>query len=109
MAKIVINKEISKEAVLAVFQKFFAGRYEVYASGLIGIDFAVKKSGWTGCGVRVKPKGGQTTIVYNAFAPSALVRVLAMGLIPILILWLTSWKAMTAEVKGFLESAPELR
>ena len=68
--------------------------FTVYKSALIGLDVVLKKSGWTGVGLKIKQNNGMTELAYNAFAPSAMVRVMAMGLIPILIVNSTSWKPL---------------
>jgi hypothetical protein len=78
----------------------------VYKSALIGIDCVLKKSGWTGIGIKIKQNNGMTELVYNAFAPSAMVRVLAMGLIPILIVNSTSWKPMLRSFEAYVQNAP---
>jgi hypothetical protein len=45
-------------------------------------------------------------LVYNAFAPSAMVRVLAMGLIPILIVNSTSWQPMLRMFEQYVQRSP---
>lgn len=101
--------EMSKADLLEVFQQGLGSRYEVYETALIGADLVVKKSAWSGVSVKLVQKPDRTIIRYGAMAPSAAVRVLFMGLIPILILWLTSWKAMTKEIEAFVKSEPRLQ
>lgn len=79
-----------------------AKSYEVYKTALIGADLVLKRSGWTGIAIKIKHSAQDTTILFNPFAPSALVRVLAMGLLPILILYFTSWKEILGEFTGFV-------
>ncbi len=79
--------------------------FEVYKTALIGLDVVLKKSGWTGVGMKIKQDQGSTVIVYNAFAPSAMVRVMAMGLIPILIVNSTSWKPLLRTFEQYVQSS----
>ena len=102
------NPELLKEKVMEMFQNHFSGKYEVYKSNLIGADFVVKKSGWTGVSVRLVQKKDKTMLVYAAFAPSAAVRILLMGLIPMLVCYATVWKDIQKEVKEFIESNSDL-
>ena len=80
--------------------------FQVYRSALIGLDVVLKKSGWTGVGIKIKQNNGNTELAYNAFAPSAMVRVLAMGLIPILIVNSTSWKPLLRSFELYVQSSP---
>ncbi|MBN2532421.1 MAG: hypothetical protein JXB88_05990 [Spirochaetales bacterium] len=99
--------ELSKERLFEIFQNHFSGKYEVYESRLLGTDFVVKKSAWTGVSVRLIQKKDKTMIYYSAFAPSAAVRIFFMGLIPMLICYATVWKEIQNEIKEFIESAQE--
>lgn len=80
--------------------------FTVYRSALIGLDVVLKKSGWTGIGIKIKQNNGMTELAYNAFAPSAMVRVMAMGLIPILIVNSTSWKPLLRSFEQYVQSSP---
>lgn len=80
--------------------------FEVYKSSLIGLDVALKRSGWTGLAFKIKQVNGNTEILYNAFAPSAFVRFMFMGAIPILIVNSTSWKPLLREFEGWLRTSP---
>jgi len=80
--------------------------FTVYKSALIGLDVVLKKSGWTGVGIKIKQNNGMTELAYNAFAPSAMVRVMAMGLIPILIVNATSWKPLLRSFEHYVQSSP---
>ena len=79
--------------------------FEVYRSALFGVDVVLKKSGWTGVGIKIKQNNGTTELVYNAFAPSAFVRVVAMGLIPILIVNSTSWKPLLRSFEQYVQGS----
>ena len=80
--------------------------FEVYSTALIGADVILKKSGWTGVAIKIKQGPTGTEILYNAFSPSVFVRLLAMGLIPILIVNATSWKPLLKEFRVYVESSP---
>ncbi len=111
MPKEVIPKkpELTPEKAYEIFSSKFGSKYEVYMSKLPRLDFAMKKSAWSGIAVKIVQKEDKTIIRYGAFAPSAFVRMLQLGLIPLLVLWFTSWKDMQNEVKEFIESDPAFR
>lgn len=103
------DPEMTPEQVMQAFQDQFQGKYEIYPTKLIGTDFVVKKSSWTGVAVRLLQKGDRTLLRFNAFAPSTLHRAFFAGLIPYLVLHLTSWKGITSEVKAFIEGSQTLQ
>ena len=80
--------------------------FEVYKSALVGVDVVLKKSGWTGVALKIKQNNGNTELAYNAFAPSAFVRVMAMGLIPILIVNANSWKPLLRKFEQYVKTSP---
>jgi hypothetical protein len=80
--------------------------FEVYKSALVGVDVVLKKSGWTGVALKIKQNNGNTELAYNAFAPSAFVRVMAMGLIPILIVNANSWKPLLRRFEQYVQGSP---
>jgi hypothetical protein len=79
---------------------------EVYKTALIGADLVLKRSGWTGIAIKIKQGAMQTEIVFNAFSPSVLVRLFAMGLIPVLILAGGAWKRIVADFKTYVHASP---
>jgi len=83
--------------------------FEVYKTALIGADLVLKKSGWTGIAIKILHSSQATTIRFNPFAPSVLVRLMAMGLIPLLIAYFNAWKPLLVEFRGYLEQSPFLR
>lgn len=80
--------------------------FKVYKSSLPGLDVALKKSGWTGVAVKIKHEPAGTVLVYNAFSPSAFVRMLALGLIPLLILNANSWKPLLRAFEQYVQNSP---
>ncbi len=80
--------------------------FKVYKSSLPGLDVALKKSGWTGIAIKIKQENGGTVLLYNAFSPSALVRMMALGLIPLLILNANSWKPLLRQFEQYAQGSP---
>ena len=80
--------------------------FSVYKSALVGVDVVLKKSGWTGIALKIKPNAGNVDVVYNAFMPSAFVRIMAMGLIPILIVNANSWKPLLRRFEDYVKNSP---
>jgi hypothetical protein len=111
MPTVVISKkpELTPEKAFEIFKVKFGSKYNMYISKLPRIDFVLKKSAWSGIAVKIVQKPDKTIIRFGAFSPSAFVRLLQMGLIPLLILWFTSWKAMQNEVKEFISGEPQLK
>ena len=111
MAQFKIDKpvDISVDAAIEALNGEFGGRYEIYPTKLLGADLIIKKTGWTGVSVRFMKKKDKTLVRYAAMSPSAGVRMLGLGLIPILILWATTWKKMQAEIGAFIEQSPVFR
>lgn len=114
MGKIEIqyNPEMTAQDLKDIVARGFAHQYEMMEKpGLFGIDFAVKKTGWTGMAFKLiqKPKKNKTFIAFNPFVPSMFRRVMLGGLVSLIVLSATSWKEMTAEVQNFLMSSTELK
>ncbi len=98
---------ITPESLLAELSQQWGPRgFKVYKSSLPGLDVALKRSGWTGVAIKIKHTADGTTLVYNAFAPSAFVRMLALGLIPILILNAKSWKPLLRNFEQYVQGSP---
>lgn len=108
--KIVLERaapHITPDSLLAELTNAWGGRgATAYKSALIGLDVALKKSGWTGIALKIKQNNGMTEIAYNAFSPSAFVRMLGMGLIPILIINSTSWGPFLREFEKYVQASP---
>jgi len=101
------SPHINADSLMQELQNSWGGQgFTVYKTALIGADLVLKKSGWTGIALKVNQSPAQTEILFNAFAPSALVRILAMGIIPILIVNSTSWKPLLAQFKTYVQSSP---
>lgn len=91
-----------------VFRSHFGGKYDVYKTSFLGRDFVVKKSGWTGVGVKLKQESARTDLVFTPLMPNALFNLLFGSLIAMLFLR-PSWKALEDEVRVFIENAVDFR
>ncbi len=101
------SPHITTETLIAELTQSWRPRgFEVYKTALIGSDLVLKKSGWTGIAFKIQHAPNGTTIRYNAFAPSALVRLFAMGLIPLLIAYYNAWKPLLAEFRAYVQQSP---
>lgn len=114
MGKIEIqhNPEMTAQDLKDIVGRGFAFQYEMMDKpGVFGIDFAVKKTGWTGMTFKLiqKPKKNKTFIAFNPFIPSMMRRVMLGGIVSLIILSTTSWKEMTKEVENFLMSSIDLK
>tara|TARA_R110002096_G_scaffold350395_1_gene543424 strand:+ start:432 stop:893 length:462 start_codon:yes stop_codon:yes gene_type:complete len=79
--------------------------FTVYKSALVGLDVAIKKSGWSGIAIKIKQDGSGTVLAYNAVSPSAMVRLLALGLIPLLILNAKSWMPLLRDFEQYVQGS----
>jgi len=100
------SPQLTKEQALEAFQRRFAVSYEVYPTKVRNRDIILKKSNWSGVGVRVKQEADKTSFVFTAMMPSLLLQALFGGLFSYLLLR-GEWKRLEAEVAEFIESAPE--
>lgn len=103
--KISESRDLTAQQVREKVAEHFQGKYEVYDTKLLGADFIVKKSGWTGLSCKFLIKDDGIWLRYAGFAPSAFARVLVMGIIPALILTATAWKEIQNEMASFLDQA----
>lgn len=102
------HPELTLEAAMDIFQKHFAGKYEVYKPRHRHGFFMVKKSTWAGVRIEPRQKGDSTSFVFSAWIPSDLLNALFMGLIAWVILR-PRWKALEEEIKSFIENALEFK
>ena len=106
MAKVTVahKPELTVESAMEVFRSHFGGSYDVYKTAYLNRDFVVKKSGWTGVGVKLQQEENATTFVFTPLMPSFLLQMLAGGLISYLFLR-PAWKALEDEVRTLIENA----
>jgi hypothetical protein len=110
MATITIRHrpDLTPQEAEQIFRDQFAGKYEVYPTSIRTRDFVVKKSEWSGVGVRVKQeKDSTTTFVFTAMMPNMILNGLFGGLIAYLFLR-KEWKALEAEVSDFIDNTTAL-
>ncbi|MBK8255319.1 MAG: hypothetical protein IPK82_22010 [Polyangiaceae bacterium] len=104
------SPHITPDTLLQDLQAAWGPRgFEVYKTALIGADLVLKKSAWTGIAIKILHSPQSTVIRFNPFAPSVLVRLMAMGLIPLLIAYYNAWKPLLGEFRSYLEQSPFLR
>jgi hypothetical protein len=100
--------DLTPEQAREVFAQQFEGKYEIVRSNAMRRDFIVKKSGWSGVGVRLKQDKTGTSFVFTGLMPNMLLQVLFGGIGSYLFLR-SSWKELEAEVSEFIQSAPEFQ
>jgi uncharacterized membrane protein YgcG len=104
MARVTIahKPQLTKEQAQEIFAEHFAGKYRVAAYRKPLRDFVVEKNAFVGVAIKLEQQSNQTRFAYNAFAP----RWWAVVLFGVL---LSAWlgRGLTAEVRAFIDSAPE--
>ena len=108
------NPDLTADQAMELFRSHFAGRYEVSKTNLLARDFIVKKSGWTGVGVRLRQDSNTTSFVFTAMSPGTMARVLpvlfiGIGALMLLLIIRPAWKAMEEEIRAFIESSADLK
>ncbi|OHD07445.1 MAG: hypothetical protein A2Y41_01550 [Spirochaetes bacterium GWB1_36_13] len=101
------NESMTTEKALEVLKQKFGSQYEFYINPLkVGV---LRKSGASGIAFKIKQTKTDTVLIYNPFAPNPVVRGLTLGIIPILILYATSWSKLQKEVKEFIDQCPDFQ
>ncbi len=100
------NPELTAEQAMEAFAKHFAGKYGVCKAQQLRRDFVVKKSAWSGVGVRLQQQPDKTSFVFTGTMPNPVLRILFSGLVSYLVLR-SQWTKLEAEVAQFIETAPE--
>ena len=116
------HPELTAEAAMKPFAGHFAGKYQVYNTGLasksliknwvgfasVGKGFVVKKSNWMGVRVELKQWEEHTEFELTFLMPHGTLQ-LVFGH-PLVQLFLRRrWKPLEAEVREFIENAAEFR
>lgn len=107
MATINVSKPATADQAMEAFQRHFSN-YTVYPTKILTRDFIVKKSNWTGVGVKVKQENSGTEFVFTPLIPNFMFQAMFGGLIAYLFLR-SSWKAAEQEVADFIQSASEFK
>jgi len=105
MGKLILghNPDLTREKLLGIIEPQLKEKgYEVGASSLIGSDLYVKKTGWVGATIKIRQKNDSTIILTRGYSPSVAVRILAYGLITILILN-PKWNKLIAEIEEIIK------
>jgi len=104
------NPELTAEAAMGIFQKGFAGKYEIYKWNRPGgvRDFVVKKSNLIGVAVKLKQEKEKTSFTFVDIIPSMLMTFMFAGLWYVLFCR-SSYMAVVNEVKTFIENEPEFK
>lgn len=97
------------EDIQHIFKQKFGDSYEIYQTQLIGIDFTIKKTNFTGVGIKLIKRKDKSYLKFNALAPSFWVRFLFYGIIPLIILYLGPWSKITNEIKEFIANEPNFK
>ena len=108
------NANLTAAQAMEVFRSHFAGRYEISPTRLAMRDFIVKKTDWTGVGVRLRQDPNATSFVFTAMSPGAMARVLpvlfiGIGALIILLVLRSTWKEMEAEITAFIETSADFK
>lgn len=116
MAKVIIghHPELTPQDAMKVFERHFAGKYEVYMNKsrflLPGKHFVVKKSAWTAAAFSLKQTKDETVFTFIVTAPSVVRRLIGVAFLGI---WALAshraYKKMEHEMKSFIDSAEEFR
>jgi hypothetical protein len=113
VAKIAHKPGLTKEQAMDIFRKQFAGKYEVesWKGPLVGSrrDFVVVKNPWTGVSVKLEQAPAETRFVYSGLAPRVWARIMFAGGLGFVLVGFLLWNGLTAEVKQFIENAPEFK
>lgn len=100
------NPDLTAAQAMEAFTRHFGSRYEVCKANQLKRDFILKKSSWSGVGVRLKQEPGKTSFVFTALMPNLTLRILFSGLVSYLILR-TEWRKLETEVAEYIDAAPE--
>ena len=104
MAKVTIahKPELTKERAQEIFANHFSGKYRVAAYRKPLRDFFVEKNPFVAIAIKLEQRSDQTNFVYNAFAP----RWWSVAMLGAVLSALLG-RGLSAEVRAFIDSAPE--
>ncbi len=104
MAKVAIahKPDLTKEQALEIFSKHFSANYRVVSYRRPLRDFVIEKNPFVGVAVKLEQQSGRTSFVYNAMAPRWWAAALLGALISAVL-----GRGLTAEVRAFIDAAPE--
>jgi hypothetical protein len=96
--------DMTGELARQIFAAHF-GAGDVYRTSILDRDFVVRKSDWSGVGVRVRQDASETSLDFSPLIPNPILQGLVGGFISYLFVR-RSWKALEAEVSEFIQRHP---
>ena len=73
------NPALDDDKLSQILGEGFSGKYTVYPSKLMGVGVIVKRSGFSGVGLKIKRENGITSLIMWGMLPSFLARFLTAG------------------------------
>jgi len=110
MAEVTIghHPELTVENAISIFEKHFAGKYEVLPAPRSPFwDFVIRRNAWQGVRVRLDQKPNNTSFVLRGSATTLWAIVLTS--LTLGLLSLSIHKEITHEVRSFIETAQEFK
>jgi hypothetical protein len=103
------NPGLTPERVREVFARHFEGRCGIedwHGVNIAGMrrDFVVVRNAFVAVSVKLEQDAAETKFVFTGLAPRVWARVLASGLLSMLL-----WNGLTNEVRTLIRTAPEFR
>jgi hypothetical protein len=111
------HPELTPADAIDIFRKHFSGEYNVHKMRrTMARDFIICKSTLVGVRVKLEQEEGKTSFIFDGDAPNALAALffwMFLFIIPAMVIYLIVLKpklrAMEAEVKSYIENAPEFK
>jgi hypothetical protein len=102
------HPDLTKAELVDIFQRGLGDRYQVYESKALMTDLMVKKSGWTGCGVQLQHKDGESHFVTRQNFGNPMYAMFMGSLLSMLVLR-KGWQALEQEVVTFIQNEPAFK
>ena len=102
------HPELTTEQLVAIFQRGLGSKYSVYESHALMTDVMVKKSGWTGCNVKLQQHGDSSDFVTRQNYGNPMYAMFLGSLLSMLILR-KGWQALEAELVQFIQNEPAFK
>jgi hypothetical protein len=111
------HPELTPADAMDIFRKHFSGKYKVRKiRRTTARDFIICKSTLVGVRVKLEQKEGKTSFIFDGDAPNTLAAVffwMLLFVIPAIVIYLIVFqpklRAMEAEVRSYIENAPEFK
>ena len=102
------HPEMTTEKLIEVFQRGLGSKYTIYESHVLMTDLMVKKSGWTGCAVKLQQHGDRSDFVTRQAYGNPMYSMFMGSLMSMLFLR-SGWQTLEQEVVGFIENEPAFK